>query len=184
MTAIRVLGIDPGLGRTGYAVLEFQQRRPKLVEAGVIRGRQGTLEQRLQRLYQGLEDVLITHQPEVLALEELYSHYRQPKTSILMGHARGVICLAAAQAGTAVQNFPATNVKKLITGNGRASKEQMQLAVQQELGLDRLPEPHDMADALAIALCCGFLSSSPVAPVNGLASSAISLPEIPFAPKD
>jgi crossover junction endodeoxyribonuclease RuvC len=88
-----------------------------------------------------------------MALEELYSHYKRPRTSILMGHARGVICLAAAQAGISVASYSATRIKKTLTGNGRATKPQMQRAVARELGLASPPEPHDVADALATALC-------------------------------
>ena len=76
-----------------------------------------------------------------------------------MGHARGVICLAAAQAGIRVQHYSATQVKKILTGNGRAPKTQMQAAIQRELGLDQLPEPADVADALAIALCHYYLAN-------------------------
>jgi crossover junction endodeoxyribonuclease RuvC len=88
-----------------------------------------------------------------MALEELYSHYERPRTSILMGHARGVICLAAAQAGIAVIHYSATQVKKALTGSGRAPKSQIQEAVRRELRLSSPPEPPDVADALAIALC-------------------------------
>ena len=88
-----------------------------------------------------------------MALEELYSHYERPRTSILMGHARGVICLAATRAGIPVISYSATRIKKTLTGNGRATKPQMQRAVTRELALTATPEPHDVADALAAALC-------------------------------
>ncbi len=155
-TSIRVLGIDPGLNITGYAVLESQGpcRRPGVVEAGVIRG--GTakkeLADRLATIHRGIKDVIESCLPGAMALEELYSHYERPRTSILMGHARGVICLAAAEVEIPVISYAATRVKKLLTGSGRASKSQMQLAVQRELSLPELPEPPDVADALAIAL--------------------------------
>jgi crossover junction endodeoxyribonuclease RuvC len=97
-------------------------------------------------------------QPEAVALEELYSHYDRPKTAILMGHARGVIVLAAAQAGVPVTAYASTQVKKILTGAGRAPKLQMQLAIQRELGLREAPEPADVADALAVALCHYYLS--------------------------
>jgi crossover junction endodeoxyribonuclease RuvC len=93
----------------------------------------------------------------VLALEELYSHYGHPKTAILMGHARGVICLAGAQAGIRVVHYPATQIKRILTGNGRAPKMQMQLSIQRELQLRTIPEPPDVADALAVALCHHYL---------------------------
>jgi crossover junction endodeoxyribonuclease RuvC len=154
-----VLGIDPGLNITGYGVLDFADRQPRLVEAGVVRGKAGSsLAERVAEIHRGVADVIESLKPDVLAIEELYSHYERPTTAILMGHARGVIVLAAAQAGIPVESYPATQVKKTITGNGHAAKWQIQEAIRQELGLPELPEPPDVADALAIALCHGYLS--------------------------
>ena len=150
----RILGIDPGLNITGYAVLEATEQSPRIIEAGVIRGTAKTsLTARVLEIYDGLRDVISSLKPGALALEQLYSHYDRPRTAILMGHARGVICLAGAQADIPVVHYAATQVKKLLTGNGRAPKEQMQWAVQRELSLAAPPEPPDVADALAIALC-------------------------------
>ena len=127
MTAPRVLGIDPGLNTTGYAVLEVAARGPKLCEAGVIRGRaRASLAARVAEIFAGVADVIATLAPSCMAIEELYSHYKRPRTSILMGHARGVICLAAAQAGIPVASYSAMRIKKTLTGNGRAAKPQMQ----------------------------------------------------------
>ena len=151
---LRVLGIDPGLNTTGYAVLEVAVGGPKLCEAGVIRGRTRTsLAARVAEIFSGVTEVIAALSPCCMALEELYSHYKRPRTSILMGHARGVICLAAAQAGIPVVNYSATRIKKTLTGAGRASKSQMQRAISRELRLAVAPEPHDVADALAAALC-------------------------------
>lgn len=151
---MRILGIDPGLNITGYGVLDIIDNRPRLVEAGVVRGKSGTsLTSRLQEIYAGVADVVASLKPDVMALEKLYSHYDRPTTAILMGHARGVICLAATQANIEVEDYAATQVKKTLTGNGRAPKAQMQRAIQLELGLSSLPEPADVADALAIAFC-------------------------------
>lgn len=155
----RILGIDPGLNITGYGVLRHTGRGLRLDEAGVIRGGAGgELSTRLKKIHAGLTDVISLYQPAVLALEELYSHYQRPRTAILMGHARGVICLAAAQAEIPVLHYSATQVKKILTGNGRAPKTQMQAAIQRELGLGQVPEPADVADALAIALCHYYLA--------------------------
>ncbi len=151
---MRILGIDPGLNTTGYGVLDIVDGRPRLVEAGIVRGKsRGSLPARTKEIYTGVADVIASLKPDVLALEKLYSHYDRPTTAILMGHARGVICLAAAQADIAVEDYAATQVKKTLTGNGRAPKAQMQRAIQLELGLSTLPEPADVADALAIAFC-------------------------------
>ena len=150
----RVLGIDPGLNITGYGVLERSDGAPKLCEAGIVRSksRKG-LAERVGEIYTGVSEVIAALQPSVMALEELYSHYKRPRTSILMGHARGVICLAAVRAGIPVVHYAATQIKKLLTGSGRAPKLQMQQAIQRELCLPELPEPPDVADALAVGLC-------------------------------
>jgi crossover junction endodeoxyribonuclease RuvC len=150
----RVLGIDPGLNVTGYGVLQVAAGGPRVCEAGVVRGRdRKSLTARLVEIHHGVAEVIAALRPSVMALEQLYSHYARPRTAILMGHARGVICLAAAQAGIPVMHYSATEVKKSLTGNGRASKIQMQQAVERELRLTERPEPHDVGDALAIALC-------------------------------
>jgi crossover junction endodeoxyribonuclease RuvC len=156
---MRILGIDPGLNITGYAVVETFERGLRVVEAGVVRGRsKGSLTGRLKEIHEGVSDVIASLKPEAMAMEELYSHYDRPKTSILMGHARGVICLAAAQANIVMTPYAATTVKRMLTGAGRAPKSQMQSAIQRELGLRTLPEPADVADALAVALCHYYLS--------------------------
>jgi crossover junction endodeoxyribonuclease RuvC len=159
---MRILGIDPGLNTTGYGVLEFDARQPRLIEAGVVRSRAtNSLGERVQEIHDGVADVIATLKPEVLAIEELYTHYERPTTAILMGHARGVIVLAAAQAGIPIESYRATQIKKTITGNGHAAKWQIQEAIRRELNLPTMPEPPDVADALAIALCHGYLSRQP-----------------------
>ncbi len=156
---VRILGIDPGLNVTGYGVLEVATLGPKLCEAGVIRGKtRGSLTARLLEIHTGLSEVIAALQPTAMALEQLYSHYDRPRTSILMGHARGVICLAAAQAGIPVVDYSSTQIKKILTGNGHAPKLQIQQSVQLELRLDVIPKPPDVADALAVALCHYYLS--------------------------
>ncbi len=156
---VRVLGVDPGLGITGYGVLSLEGRSLKLEEAGVVRGgANAALAVRVRAIHQGISEVIDAYRPSVMALEELYSHYQRPRTAILMGHARGVICLAAAQHGIPVVGYSATQVKKILTGSGRAPKEQVQQAVQRELHLATLPEPPDVADALAIAMCHYYLA--------------------------
>ncbi len=153
-----VLGIDPGLNVTGYGVVQLAGRRPQLVEAGIVRSTSGrSLDQRIKEIYDGVMEVLDAHTPAGVAIEQLYSHYQRPRTAILMGHARGVICLAAAQANVPVVHYAATQVKKILTGSGRAPKAQIQRAIQHELELGQPPEPPDVADALAIALCHVYL---------------------------
>lgn len=150
----RILGIDPGLNITGYGVIETDGLKVRLVEAGVIRSRaKNTLPARVNEIYSGVREVLDSLNPDLMSLEQLFSHYSRPRTAILMGHARGAICLAAAQHALDVVHIEPTRVKKIMTGNGRASKAQMQSAVMAQLNLPSVPEPPDIADALAIAIC-------------------------------
>lgn len=151
---LTVLGIDPALSTTGYGVLHSKAGKVTLIDAGVIRvPREKDLAARLKELYEGVMEIMEEHKPNCFAMEQLYSHYERPRTAILMGHARGVICLAAAMSGIQVSSYEPTKVKKLLTGNGRAPKHQMQGAVQHQLQLPNPIEPADVADALAIALC-------------------------------
>jgi len=155
-TPTRVIGIDPGLNITGYGVVECRASEVKLLEAGVIRlprSRGENLPARLGLLFAELREVMEEFRPTMMCLEEVYSHTGYPKTSILMGHARGVICLAAQQASVPVVSLSAKRIKQSVTGNGNASKLQVQRAVQQFFSLHRTPNPPDVADALAAALC-------------------------------
>ena len=152
-----ILGIDPGLQRTGYAFLTAESTRDsdiRVIDAGVVRlSRAAPLENRLLELEQGLTELVEANRPITMAVEELYAHYKHPRTAILMGHARGVILALAARYGIPVVSIAATQVKKLLTGSGHASKAQIQRAITVTLNLAQLPEPNDVADALAIALC-------------------------------
>lgn len=158
---MRILGIDPGLQVCGYACFDARLGEGHLVEAGVIRTDRGeTIEQKLNRIAEDTESLLKGFKPDVVAVEQLYSHYAHPRTAILMGHARGVILQKCAEVAVEVRSFSATRIKKSITGNGRASKEQVQKTIQTILSLPRLPEPNDVADAIAAALCCANSAKS------------------------
>ena len=162
---LRILGIDPGLQTTGYAVVEVRPQAPKVCEAGVVRSAEGRattdMAPRLRALYDGIVEVMEQYGPGVMVVEQLYAHYNHPRTAILMGHARGVILLAAARHEVSVVSYNATRIKKTLTGNGHASKEQVQRTIQRELGLAELPEPPDVADALAAALCHYYVQKRP-----------------------
>jgi crossover junction endodeoxyribonuclease RuvC len=152
---MRILGIDPGLQVCGYAVLDKNRSAEKLLEAGLVRtDSSAPIEHRLNQVASDFKALIKKFRPGLVAVEQLYSHYAHPRTAILMGHARGVILQAAAAADLEVRSFSATRIKKAITGNGRASKMQMQKAIRSLLGLQKLPEPADIADAIAAALCC------------------------------
>jgi crossover junction endodeoxyribonuclease RuvC len=176
LIGLRILGIDPGLNVTGYGVVEVTPAGPVVCEAGVVRSAEGRDEPdmapRLLALYNGIVEVIDQYRPKAMSVEQLYAHYEHPRTAILMAHARGTLLLAGAQRGLEVFSYGAAKVKKTITGHGRAGKEQMQHAIMRELNLPRLPEPHDVADALAVALCHYHLvrmpePSSPRAPGGG-----------------
>ncbi|RCS41332.1 crossover junction endodeoxyribonuclease RuvC [Bremerella cremea] len=155
----RILGIDPGLNITGYGVIDITPTGVAIVEAGVVRGKtRGDVPARVMEIHEGITDVITSLKPTVMAMEELYSHYDRPKTAIIMGHARGVLCLAAAQNSLPLKHYSATQIKKILTGSGRAPKNQMQESIRRELGLSEVPEPADVADALAVALCHHYLS--------------------------
>jgi len=155
---VRILGVDPGLRVTGYAVLSLSESAGgeviDLVEAGVIRtaGPEAGIAARLRKVHDALDEVIREFSPQALVIEKLYSHYKHPSTAILMGHVRGVVCLLSGSRGVPLHSLAATHVKKSVTGAGHASKEQIQRMIQHAFSLKSLPEPCDAADAMAIAL--------------------------------
>lgn len=151
-----ILGIDPGLGITGYGVIDLKNpMRPSLLDGGVIRLQaKSPIADRLVELERELQSLFDEYKPDVCAIEQLYAHYAHPRTAILMGHARGVIMLVARRAGAVVEHFSANRIKQSVTGHGHASKQQMQRAIQAVWNLKNPPRPPDVADALAVALCC------------------------------
>ena len=168
-SVFRILGVDPGLGTTGYSVIEGHRgggyrNKPKLLEAGIIRATRASasesesLAPRLREIFDSLVEIIEQYRPSAIALEALYSHYARPMTAVIMGHARGVICLAGAKSGVPVISYAATQVKKILTGSGHADKAQIQRAVQFELSLATLLDPPDVADATALAVCHYYLS--------------------------
>ena len=162
-STFRVLGIDPGLRITGYAAVEYAGGEPVILEAGTLRtSANADMSERISQIHADLAELLAEVRPDLVGIEQLYAHYKHPRTAILMGHARGVVLLACHHAKVSVRNLPATHVKKSLTGNGHASKLQMQRAIQAICRLPKLPEPPDVADALAIALCAGRMALSPL----------------------
>jgi crossover junction endodeoxyribonuclease RuvC len=150
---LRTLGIDPGLRLTGYGCLE-DGPLPRVVEAGVIRlNAKTSVADRLAELEADFVDLLERLRPDVVAMELLYAHYKHPATAIIMGHARGVLMLAVRKRNLPLVELRPTEIKKSLTGHGHAGKEQIQEGIRAELHLAARPEPADVADALAIALC-------------------------------
>ncbi len=166
---MKCLGIDPGLRITGYGCI--RGTGPELVEAGVLRlktelgGERIPIADRLLELHQDISGLLERLTPDVVGVEAVFSHYKHPATAIAMGHARGVILLAVRAAGVRLVELKPNEIKKFLTGNGHASKEQMQGAVQSRLRLAERPEPPDVADAIAIAMCVGSRGGDRAEPI-------------------
>ena len=156
---MRVLGIDPALRVTGYGAIERIRGAYELIEAGIVAPRvERRLEERLSELYVGIVEVIAQTRPEIVVIEELYTTYKNPTTAILMGHARGVMCLASAQARIPVVTLGHSYVKRALIGSGAARKEQVNAMVTRLLRLRTAPKPNDVSDALAIAIA--YLNSS------------------------
>ena len=148
---MRILGIDPGLQATGYGIIE--DKGFKLVEAGIIRTETNTpVQSRITKIFDEISKIVEEYKPGVLVLEKIYSHYKHPTTAILMGHARAMACLVCGKFDVKLINYPSTRIKKAVTGNGHASKYQVQRMVQSLLKLKTPPEPVDVSDALAMAI--------------------------------
>lgn len=150
---MRVLGIDPGTAVTGYGVVTADGRTTTLVECGVIRtNAKDPLPARLENIHAGVQELIARHQPDALAVEAVF-YARNVRTTIVLGHARGVILLAGQQAGLVIHEFPPAEIKKAITGTGAATKQQVQFMVAKLLRLKSPPQPADAADGVAAALC-------------------------------
>lgn len=148
------LGIDPGLNRTGYALVRRTSTRPLLIEGGVIKSsRSASLAERVHEIGQGIREVILEHHPDSMAIEQIFSSRSFPQTAVLMAHARGAALFAAADSALTIMQYAPRQIKKLLTGSGTASKEQVQFAIQRELRLPKILEPNDVADACAVALC-------------------------------
>ena len=151
------LGIDPGLSITGYAAIRANSQGyagVEVIEAGVFRfDRRQKIPTRLAELEKDLTALIERTGAGCICVESLFAHFGHPRTAIIMAHARGVILLTAAKFRLPLVEVPPATVKKAVTGNGRATKAQMQYAVATVLGLASLPKPVDVADAIAVALC-------------------------------
>ena len=160
---MRILGIDPGYAICGYAVLDYDDTHAsfEVVDFGTFQSPCGmSFPDRLLIIYQGLSRIIRLYQPHVMAIEELFFS-RNTTTAIATGQARGVLILAAAQVKLQIYEYKPVQVKKAVTGYGRAEKKQVQLMVQNILHLAELPKPDDAADALALAICQAYTGPRP-----------------------
>jgi crossover junction endodeoxyribonuclease RuvC len=150
---VRIFGIDPGSQRTGYGCVERIDSRHRLVICGSLSGpSHATFPDKLQAIHEGLVTLLERHKPDCVAVEGIF-HARNVRSALKLGQARGVALLAASEAGVPVVEYAPAVVKRAVVGYGRAEKHQVQQMVKLLLGLDAPPTPHDVADALAVALC-------------------------------
>lgn len=150
---MRILGIDPGVAIVGYGVIEYDKNNFKVIDYGKITTPAKTpLPKRLKMVYDSMTELIDTYKPNVVAMEELFFN-TNVTTAIAVGHARGVLVLAAENAETALAEYTPLQIKQAVTGYGRADKNQVQQMVKMFLGLTEVPKPDDTADALAVAIC-------------------------------
>ncbi len=157
-----MLGIDPGTAVTGYGVIRKEGRNPlTLIECGVIRTRpRDDLAHRLAEIHDGVVELIRRHQPSVLSIEDIF-YARNVRTTVVLGHARGVILLAGVQAGLDIHEFPPAEIKKAVAGTGAATKLQIQFMVTRLLRLKSAPQPTDAADGVAAALAYALMPDLP-----------------------
>lgn len=160
--SVTVLGIDPGTAVTGYGVVRKEGRNPlTLIECGVIRTRpRDDLANRLAEIHEGVTELIRRHQPSVLSIEDIF-YARNVRTTVVLGHARGVILLAGVQAGMDIHEYPPAEIKKAVAGTGAATKLQIQFMVTRLLRLKSAPQPSDAADGVAAALAYALMPELP-----------------------
>ena len=152
-----VLGVDPGSLRTGYGAVETDGRRHRLIEMGALApGPRLTLPEKLRHIHAGVAGLIERLHPDALAVEDVF-HSANTRTALVLGHVRGVVLLAGAEAGVPVHEYPPATVKQQVTGFGRAEKTQVAFMVTRMLELSGDAEPGDATDALAVALCLACL---------------------------
>ena len=157
---MRIIGIDPGFAITGFGVIEYTGNKFSIIDVGAITTEAGLeLSDRLLTLSNGLDELIVKYKPDAMAVEELFFN-TNVKTAIKVGHGRGVVLLAAAKADIKVYEYTPLQVKQAVVGYGRAEKKQVMELTRIFLGLDKLPQPDDAADALAIAVCHAHTSGS------------------------
>ena len=150
---MRILGIDPGLATTGFAVLEVQHGEKTMLACGIIKTpAKEEFSKRLLELFTDIKQLLIEYKPNTCAIEQIFFS-KNITTGIQVSHARGVVLLALEQASVPYQEFSPSAMKRLLTGNGKADKKSIQKMLCLELGLKSVPKPDDAADALSLALC-------------------------------
>ena len=168
---MRIFGVDPGSERTGYGCIESSGGRHSLVTCGILSApARSTFPERLFAIHTGLQELLERHRPECVAVENIF-FAKNVRSALKLGHARGIALLAASQASIPVVEYSPAEIKRSVVGYGRAEKHQVQTMMKLLLGLDAVPSPHDVADALAVAVCHIHTSSNVVSRVAGAAAA-------------
>jgi crossover junction endodeoxyribonuclease RuvC len=157
-----VLGIDPGTATTGYGVVEGDGLGPvSLIECGVIRTKaRDPLASRLDEIFEGVSELLARHRPDMISVEDVF-YAKNVRTTVVLGHARGVVLLAGQRAKVSIREIPPAEIKKAVVGTGAATKEQVQFMVTRLLRLKSAPQPADAADGVAAALACLMSARTP-----------------------
>ena len=164
---MKIFGIDPGSERTGYGCIEVIGSRHYLVICGLITApARSTFPDKLKHIHGGLAALLACHRPDCVAVENIF-YARNVRSALKLGHARGVVLLAASQASIPVVEYSPAEIKRSVVGYGRAEKQQVQQMVKLILGLAVLPTPFDASDALAVAICHIHTSTNVVSRVTG-----------------
>jgi crossover junction endodeoxyribonuclease RuvC len=172
---VKIFGIDPGSQRTGYGCIERIGSRHRLVICGSLTGpTRATFPDKLKAIHAGLHSLLAQHRPDWVVVENIF-HARNVRSALKLGHARGVVLLAAAEAGIPVSEYAPAEIKRAVVGYGRAEKHQVQQMIKLLLGLDVVPAPHDVADALAVAICHLHSTTNRVADGRRMDASASTL---------
>jgi crossover junction endodeoxyribonuclease RuvC len=167
---VRIFGIDPGSQRTGYGCIDSSGSRHRLISCGILSApASSTFPEKLLLIHAGLAALLEQHQPECVAIENIF-FAKNVRSALKLGHARGIALLAASQASIPVVEYSPAEIKRSVVGYGRAEKHQVQMMMKLLLGLDAAPAPHDVADALAVAICHIHTSSNVVSRVAGAAA--------------
>ena len=154
-----ILGIDPGTATTGYGIIKKQGQNFNFIECGVIStSSKEDIQYRLKTIYSNLREIIAAYEPQCMAVEKIYFN-KNVTTGITESQARGVVLLATADFKIPIYEYTPQQIKNAVTGYGEASKKQVQNMVKVLLNLTKIPKPDDAADALAVALCCGFRST-------------------------
>ncbi len=173
---MKIFGIDPGSQRTGYGCIERSGSRHHLVICGSLAApAHATFAEKLQVIHAGLSALIARHHPECIAVEDIF-YARNVRAALKLGHARGVALLAASEAGVPIFEYSPAEIKRAVVGYGRAEKPQVQEMIRLLLGLERAPSPHDVADALAVAICHLHASTSAAARAARAAAAPRGMP--------